>query len=469
MDCSAIVLNKLLAGRDVEIWAKLKLTFLDAAYASLYSAISRHYEKHGVIPSFEELELSLREGATTRTLAAVKLVDEPDISGEVALAALIDQYTQNLAISMLDKFIDKLPVYDTNEVKQEVARMAMELDEKTLTSEGVYLQSDIFLFQSQEEITKDRVPLGFNNKFDATLGGIARQEYVLIGGRRGSGKSIVGHNIVINEYEAGATSAMFTIEMKGREINERIYASLAGVRYAGLKKGDLTQEEWLKVVSTRASMFKDSSYLLDEYLSHRDRFKFEQDLVRHCKLKDDNQIIIIDDSKLTIPTIDLHLGKLKAKFKDSLRVVVVDYINQIKIEGSNQYDWQPQIEVSTRLKDLARKYDVVMVSPYQIDATGEARFAKGILDSADIAALINSSDKDSGIISFETTKVRGGPEIKSGSRIDWDTLRIYPESIDIENVKHAEDADSKPTKRKFGKKVKADVLDDSKSDIPWDA
>lgn len=464
MDCSAIVLNKLLSEKDAELWARLKITFLDTAYTSLYSAIARHYDKYGNIPGFSELELTLREGATTRVLAAVKLIDEPDISGEVALAALVDQYTQSTAINLIDKFIDKVTVYDSEEIKEEISRISMELDEKTLTSEAVFTQGDILLFQTHEDMLKERIPLGFNNHFDASLGGIAKEEYVLIGGRRGSGKSIVGHNIVANQYENGFSSVLFTIEMKAREINERLYATLANIPYGGLKVGELTPQEWDAVVRVRAGMFEDSSKVLQEYFDHRDRIRFEQELIRNCKLKEHNQIVIVDDNKLTIPSIDLQLGKLKNRFGDKLAVVVVDYINQIKIEGGNQYDWQPQIEVSTRLKDLARKHNVIMVSPYQIDATGEARFAKGILDSADIAMILESKNKEAGLIEFTSTKVRSGAEIKCTSTINWKTLRIDP--VNVENTPPQDKSEEDKPKKAFGKK-KSTTVDDSGADIPW--
>ena len=58
MDTSAVVLHKLLTEQNLEIWAKLKLVFLDAAYSSLYSAINRHYEKYHSVPSFDDLTLS---------------------------------------------------------------------------------------------------------------------------------------------------------------------------------------------------------------------------------------------------------------------------------------------------------------------------------------------------------------------------------------------------------------------------
>ena len=36
MDVSAIVLNKILAAKDLETWAKLKAAYLGPEYASLY-------------------------------------------------------------------------------------------------------------------------------------------------------------------------------------------------------------------------------------------------------------------------------------------------------------------------------------------------------------------------------------------------------------------------------------------------
>ncbi len=171
-------------------------------------------------------------------------------------------------------------------------------------------------------------------------------------------------------------------------------------------------------------------------------------------------MIIIDDRALTVTSLDLHLGRLKSRFGDKLTVCVVDYLNQIVIEGTNQYDWQPQVEVSKKLKNLARKYDLVMVSPYQIDATGEARFAKGILDAADIALVMEAHDKEQRALTFSTTKIRGGREMTFTSPIDWDTLRISPNSIEAPAAK-------KETKQKSNKTKENLKQDDSNSDIPW--
>lgn len=455
MDVSAVVLNKLLQEQSLDIWAKLKLVFLDPAYSSLYSVINKYYERYSKLPGFDDLELTIREGPASKTLATIKLIDVPDVSAEVALDALIDQYTQNETVKLLDKFVDKLPLYDSDEIKENLATIVLTIEEKTHTSEKVYTMSDILLFRNPQDLEKERVYLGLNNTFDAVLGGVARQELVLIGGKRGSGKSITSSNIFVNQYENGNSSLYFSIEMTAIEVVERNLAILAGVNHQNLKQNKLTDEEVLKVVKARAGMFCDADELVLEFMRHRDRFKFEETLVRNFTLKQDNQMVIVDDRDLSLSAIDLHIGKMKAKFGDKLSVVVVDYINQIVLDGADQYDWKPQVEISKKLKNLARKYEIVLVSPYQIDASGEARFAKGILDAADIALVMEAHEKEKEAISFDTTKIRGGKEMQFTCPIDWDTLRISPQSID------------KPQTQEKVKKAGTKKTEEVHVDLPW--
>lgn len=462
MDISAVVINKLLIEKNLEVWGKLKLAFLDPAYSSVYSLITKYYDKYSDIPSFDDLEIVSREGLAQKTLATLRLIDETEISAEVALDALIDQYTQNQCIVLLDKFIDKLPIYDSTEIKENLASIVLTLDEKTLTTEGVYTMSDIMVFVRPDELAKNRVHLGLNNTFDSVLGGVARQELILIGGKRGSGKSITCSNIMINQYESGNASIYFTIEMEAHETLQRNMSILANVSHQNLKNGTLTDDELLRVIKARAGMFKDSDSLVKEFTKDRDRYKFEETLVKDCSLKEDNQMVIIDDRALTLSSIDLHLGKMKSRFGDKFAVCVIDYLNQIVVEGSGQFDWQPQIIISKKLKELARKYDIVMVSPYQIDDKGETRFAKGILDAADIALLMEANSKEDNAMSFETTKIRGAKEMKFTSGMDWDSLRISPVSIEKPQA---------PDKEKSKDKIKraGAASGEPVGDLPWDA
>ena len=460
MDISAVVINKLLTEKNLDVWSKLKLAFLDPAYSSVYSLVTKYYDKYSTIPSFDDLDAIAREGLAQKTLATLRLIDETDITAEVALDALIDQYTQNQTIILLDKFIDKLPLYDSVEIKENLAGIVLTLDEKTLTTEGVYTMSDIMVFVRPDELAKNRVHLGLNNTFDSVLGGVARQELILIGGKRGSGKSITCSNIMINQYESGNASIYFTIEMEAHETLQRNMSVLANVNHQNLKNGTLTDAEMLQVVKSRAGMFDDSDHLVKEFVKDRDQFKFEESLVRECALKETNQMVIIDDRALTLTSIDLHLGKMKARFGDKFTVCVIDFLNQIVVEGASQFDWQPQIVISKKLKELARKYEIVVVSPYQIDDKGETRFAKGILDAADIALLMEANAKEDNAMSFETTKIRGAKEMRFTSGMDWDTLRISP--VSIEKPQAPEKEKPKDKMKRAGAEVQEGAVD-----LPW--
>jgi hypothetical protein len=75
---------------------------------------------------------------------------------------------------------------------------------------------------------------------------------------------------------------------------------------------------------------------------------------------------------------------------------------------------------------------------------------------------MEAHDKETNAVSFETTKIRGGKEMAFTCPIDWDTLRISPQSVD------------KPAAKEAVKRVKKDKeetvpVNDSGADLPWNA
>lgn len=454
-DIGTIVLHKILTNKSLSGWARIKYAFIDSSYSTVYQAIDSFYKVYGYIPNFDELKAhTFRTQSLYSAIAALELQEIPeDIDLDVAIDVLIDTYTQNEALSMLDNFLDKVTLMDTQEIKDNLAGIVLTLDEKTHTSESVVSMSDIVIFSDPTDLERNRFPTGISNIWDSTLGGLYRQELVLIGGKRGAGKSIISANFATSQYEMNNSAVYFTIEMTAQETFQRMMAVLADVPFTSIKQDCLSPEETLKLIKTRANMFENAGDLISSYLDHRDRMKFEHELVKTKKLKD-NQIIIIDDRELSITSIDLHLQKLKSKLGDKLTVAVVDYLNQV-ITGSNNtsmYEWVTQVYISKKLKELARKYDIAIISPYQIDDSGQARFAKGILDAADIAMLLDPHSKEDCALTLETTKIRGGPPISLTSGINWDSLRISAKEVE------------KPTSKKATK-----IAKDGKSDNYEDA
>ena len=90
------------------------------------------------------------------------------------------------------------------------------------------------------------------------------------------------------------------------------------------------------------------------------------------------------------------------------------------------------------------KYGVPVICPYQVDASGEARFAKGILDSADAAFTLNPHNKDDNAITFTCTKDRRNAETHFTSTMDWETLKIGPQSAEISKKEESEEDGEKP-------------------------
>lgn len=443
MDISAVILKKILLEKNLEIFSKLKLSYLDPAYSTLYTVITSHYDKYGAIPSFEELDIVLRDGGVKKTLAMINILEIPDVDIDIVFDALLDQYIQNETIKELEPFIDRIALADAEEIKNSLATIALSIEDKTITSESVVTMSDVLIFQDAESSEKERVYLGINNYFDSTVGGCKREELVMIGGRRGDGKSLTCNNIMTNQYEAGMSSVYFSIEMPAKQVHQRNISILAGVPLANIINNNLSKEDTLKIASVTAGMFQDANKAIEELKVHNNPLKFQEDLIRNYELKKQNQMVIIDDRNLTISAIDLHIGKLKSKFGDNLGLVIVDYINQVLIDGyADEYDWKAQVQVAKKLKNLARKYEVVIVTPYQIDKDGEARYSKAILDSPDIALILSKKDD---IINFHSTKMRSAAAIKFASSFNGDTLKISPIPLDLqETKKKKEDSSDEP-------------------------
>ena len=95
---------------------------------------------------------------------------------------------------------------------------------------------------------------------------------------------------------------------------------------------------------------------------------------------------------------------------------------------SGQYDWTERIEVSKKLKVFAQDYETMVFSPYQVDASGEARFAKGILDAADAAYSLETWEQEDKCMTFNCVKMRSNVMSGFSSEVDWETLKIGPHS-----------------------------------------
>lgn len=418
--------------QDFETWALLRKHYLPVEYHNLHRVIDKHCEKFHSLPSFDDLKLSVRDTETLNKLYAVESV-EVSSDAYMLLQYLKNEYTQKEILIALESYIEKSIAFeDAEESINHLHQIILDVQDKVELEHPEESMQRIDLFETEENLQR-YLALGLNSEFDTTYK-FSPIDLVLIGGRRGAGKSIACANVATNVYERGKSAIYFTIEMDSRATLQRCCSIATGVPAYRLATKTLNVMEWEKVAEWWANRFEEGAAQYHKYLEHRNFGQLHQDLSANNQLDSKRQLDMVYEPSLNLAKIRAELDK-KIKSDMDVGVIVVDYINQVKRSSlphrNGQYDWTEQIEVSKALKEMAQEYKTTVISPYQIDNTGEARFSKGILDAADAAFTLDPHKKEESIITFNNVKSRSNEEISFTSQIDWSCLKIGPESGSI--------------------------------------
>ena len=429
MNIASAYLKQVLDLQDFESWSSTRKHYLPSAYHALFKAIDSHCEKFHRLPTIEDLKYEIRDTSTKELLFAVDSV-EVDADPYMLLQYLKNEFTQKEILDSLEDYVDNsISFEDAEESVKHLHQIVLDVEEKVDLQEPQETMQRIPLWEADDDIGK-YLPLGLNTDHDNEIM-FSPRDLILVGGRRGAGKSITCANIANNVYSSGKSALYFTIEMDSRAILQRCCSIATGISFSRLKARNLSITEWEQVAEWQAARYKDSQERLAEYREHRNFDKFHTKLVNSCELLPTQQLDVIYDPSLTLSKIRAELDK-KIKSDMNVGVVIVDYINQVKRSSmpsrGGQYDWTEQIEVSKALKSMAQEYKTPVFSPYQTDASGEARFAKGILDAADAAYAMEPWSQDDSCMTFKCVKMRAAAMRSFTSTMDWETLKIGPDT-----------------------------------------
>lgn len=429
MNLSSALIKQVIALQDFEAWSLLRLDYLPPEYHTIFSVIDGHYEKFHELPTFEDLKLSVRDPSTLEKLYAIESV-EVEAEPSMLLQYLKNEYAQKEILDELEGYVENSIAFeDAEESITHLHQIVMDVEDRVDIEIATESMQRINLFESDEELGK-YLPLGLNAEYDLGIQFSPRDE-ILIGGRRGAGKSVTCANIAINVYDRGKTAIYFTIEMDKRQTLQRMCAIGTGVDVQRLMHKNLSILEWEQVALWWSKRFVDGHDAFEDYRDHRSFDKLHQRLISKHELLPTQQLDIVYDPSLTLAKIQAELDK-KIKSKMDVGVIIVDYLNQVRTSSvlgrKGQYDWTEQIEIAKALKSMAQEYETPVISPYQIDASGEARFAKGILDSADAAFTLETWEEEDACITFTCAKMRNGPKVNFTSTVNWSSLKIGPEN-----------------------------------------
>jgi|TARA_Y100000289_G_scaffold65796_1_gene80233 hypothetical protein len=427
LNLPSALLKQIITQEDFDTWGNLRENYLPAEYQSLHKVMHTHVKNFGNLPTFEDLQLSIRDRKLREKVFAIEAVDI-DVDAWMLLEYLKNEYAQVEILDELDKFVEKTIAISSAEENVEVLQqIVLDIGERVDLKAPEENMQTISLFDSEKNLKK-YLPLGLNDEYDQKLK-FSPRDLVLVGGRRGAGKSLTCVNIANNVYNQGRSSIYFTIEMDSRSILQRMCALGARVPIGRLATRNLTSTEWNRVAEWWANRFVGGADLLPDFYETRDFDTLHTELSKK-KLTPERQLDVIYDPVLSLSRIRKELES-KVNQTD-VGVIIVDYLNQVKRSNvpskGGQYDWTEQIEVSKTLKSMAQEYEVPVFSPYQTDSTGEARFAKGILDAADAAYTIETWSPEDECITFNCTKMRSAKMEGFTSVMDWETLKIGPQS-----------------------------------------
>lgn len=439
VDIEKLALKRLLDSQSTDLYSKLVNKFFTGSNLLVFRKIQKFYEENMRIPSTQEcyeliVQISLKDYLESQIFT--QNVDSSLITNDFLADRLQDYYIRDETIKWLDSFIDQLEGLEKTEIIDHIQNHILELH--SFIPEGEELFDVASLDSVLEEDKFSMFSSGLSAHYDAINGGFGLQELIMFGGRRGSGKSIITLNSARHQFENNNNSVLFmSIEMRYIEVYYRLMSMLSRIPFMKFLRNELTVEDKIHIAKTKLNTFyqvtEDTPKLVKRLEENKNIKEFDQFLKKGVIPFKNKRFHIVDDTNLTLARIDHYLNMLTKKH--NVKMCVVDYLNIVKVE--DRMDWKSQISIADHLKTLSRKYDTMMITPYQIDATGEARFAKGVLDSADRSFRFTPADlgDNPDVLPFEISKIRNGKAMKFDVHMDWDCLRILPESGTIKSGK----------------------------------
>ncbi len=214
------------------------------------------------------------------------------------------------------------------------------------------------------------LPSGFS-ELDKMTTGFHDDELIILAARPGVGKTAFALNVAqFVGLKTDKTVAMFSLEMGAEQLVQRMLASEGLINSQHLRTGQLTDEEWRKLVVAAGSL--------------------------------DNTSIYIDDT----PGIKMSEIRAKArrlaKEKGNLGLIVIDYLQLI--EGPRSESRQQEVSaISRQLKKLAKELHIPVIALSQLSRSVEQRQDKrpvlsdiresgSIEQDADIVAFLYRDD-----------------------------------------------------------------------------
>ena len=207
MNIASALIKQVLTLQDFETWSVTHKHYLPAEYHSLYSIIDGHCEKYHKVPTIEDLKFEIRDGATKEKLYAIESV-EVEADAFMLLQYLKNEYTQQQILLSLENYVENSVAFeDAEESVAHLHEIVLDIESRVDLEDPQESMQTITLHEADEDIAK-YVSLGLNTEYDMDIQ-FSPRDFVLVGGKRGAGKSIVCANLANSVFNSGKTAVYF--------------------------------------------------------------------------------------------------------------------------------------------------------------------------------------------------------------------------------------------------------------------
>lgn len=204
------------------------------------------------------------------------------------------------------------------------------------------------VFDGMQEVLDDRAPPKLSTglaDLDKLIGFLRPKSMVVIAGRPGSGKTMLGLQIVNHIAIRGAgVGLIFSLEMDEKELTVRTIASQGGIDLRRMEEvKSLDEDEWQRI-GTAGSKIEAA------------------------------QLYLNDTPGMTMSAIRSEARKLQRE--QGLDILMIDYLGLVGTEGKNQSRTDAVAKISIALKNLAKELSVPVLVLAQLNRNPASRPGK---------------------------------------------------------------------------------------------
>lgn len=251
------------------------------------------------------------------------------------------------------------------------------------------------VLETAENGQASMLPSGWPD-LDRMIGGLAPGRLVVVGARPGVGKSLMGTNLALTfAHDHKHAVLLASLEMPEDEVGQRLLAAHARVNLTRLQTGDVDPASWDRIAQQHAALLE--------------------------------MPITIDDTPHQTVTHIRRRARDVQRQRDDLALIVVDYLQLVKVPGASDNRAQALGEVSRGLKLLARETGACVVAMAQLNreaAKGQAPKSADLRESGSIEAdadqviLLHQPDDDIPELTVIVDKNRHGPKGQATLRVE---------------------------------------------------